>query len=333
MDMHNISKHGRRGLAATAAVAVTMATMGSAAATPPAGSSSVANDTLTVTGTRGADQVALRLAPGDPSTLQIDLDDDGSADESFGRSTFSRIDVRLLTGDDRFRIDQVNGTFADEALTVDAGRGDDRVATGDGNDLVLGGNGDDTVDGNRGVDTAVLGSGDDRFIWDAGDGSDVVDGGFGSDTLEFNGAPGAEAMSLSANGRSSVFLRDPGLIRMDMHDVEILDLAALGGLDTVAVNDLSQSTFRQANIDLGGADGQPDRVTVDGSEAADQITIGADHAHVDVDGLTAGIRLSGSEAALDRLQVNARGGDDTVDVAAEADALIGISVDLGPGQL
>lgn len=331
--MHSISRLGQLGLAATATLAVALATMGSAAATPPAGSSSVANETLTVVGTRGADQVALRLASGDPSTLQIDLDDDGSADESFTRNTFSRIDVLLLTGDDRFRIDQVNGSFADETLTVDAGRGDDSVATGDGNDLVLGGSGDDIVDGNRGRDTATLDSGRDRFIWDAGDGSDAVDGGSGSDALVFNGAPGAEVMSLSANGHSSVFLRDPGVIRMDMHDVESLDLAALGGLDTITVNDLSESTFEQANIDLGGADRQPDRVTVNGSEAADQITVSADGAQVDVDGVTAGIRLSGSEPDLDRLQLNTRGGDDTVDVGADAEALIGIAVDLGSGQV
>jgi len=293
----------------------------------------VANDTLTVTATRGADQVALRLAPGDPTTLQVDHDDDGSVDQSFSRSTFSRIDVFLLSGDDHFRIDQTNGPFADEALTVDSGRGDDNVATGDGNDLVLGGRGDDTVDGNRGADTAVLGSGQDSFIWDAGDGSDAVDGGYGSDTLVFNGAAGNEVMSLAANGRTSVFLRDPGTIRMDMHDVEILDLAALGGADAITVNDLSGSSFRQANIDLGGGDLQGDRVTVNGSEAADQVTIGGDDAQVDVDGLTAGIRLSGSEAAFDRLQVNARGGNDTVDVGADAAALIGISVDLGSGQV
>jgi hypothetical protein len=334
MDMHSISRRGQLRLAATVAVAITLATTGSAAATPPpGGSTSVANDTLTVMGTRSADQVALRLAPGDPNTLQIDLDDDGSVDQSFGRSTFSRIDVFLLTGADHFRIDQINGSFADEVLTVDAGSGDDSVATGDGNDLVLGGRGDDTVDGNRGVDSAVLGSGQDSFVWDAGDGSDAVEGGSGADTLVFNGAPGNEVMSLSANGRTSVFRRDPGVIRMDMHDVEILDLAAFGGQDTITVNDLSGSSFRQANIDLGHGDGQPDLVTLNGSEVADQVTIGADDAQVDVQGLTAGIRLSGSEAARDRLQLNTRGGNDTVGAGAGVAALIGISVDLGSGQV
>jgi hypothetical protein len=334
MDMHRTFGLRQLGLAATAAVAVGLATTGSAGATPPAGSSSVGSDTLTVTATSGADQLALRVAPGDPNTLQVDFGDDGSVDQSFSRSTFSRIDVFLLSGADRFRVDQSNGVFLDEAVTVDAGRGDDTVAGGDGNELVLGGSGNDTVDGNRGVDTAVLGSGQDSFIWDPGDGSDALDGRSGNDTLVFNGANLSEVMSLSGNGSSSVFRRDLGGIRMDMQDVEELDLAALGGADSITVDDLSATGFRQANIDLsvqGGGDGQADVVTVNGTEGADRITVQANGAQVDVDGLTTDTRLTGSET-IDRLQVNTLGGNDAVDVGADAAALIGIAVDLGSGQ-
>lgn len=323
------------GLAATAILAVGMATTGSAAASP-AGSASVDDGTLTVVGTRGADRLALRLAPGDPSTLQVDHGDDGTVDQSFDRSTFTRVDVLLLSGDDRFRVDQAGGAFADEALTVDAGRGDDSVATGDGNDLVMGGNGDDTVDGNRGADTAELGAGDDIFIWDPGDGSDGVDGGSGSDALVFNGANGPEVMRLSAVGRDSLFVREPGTVRMAMHDVEVLELVALGGADAITVDDLSGSTFRHADIDLsvqGAGDRQADLVTVSGSAAADRITVDADGEQVGVDGLAAGTTLSGGDADLDRLQISALDGNDDVDVDDAAAALIGISVDLGPGQL
>ena len=332
--MHHTTGRHQLGLAITAAVAVGVAMTGSAAAAEPIGSSGVSADTLTVVGTQGADQLALRLAPGDPSTLQVDFGDDGSPDQTFNRSTFSHIDVFLLSGSDEFRVDQINGTFADDPVTVDAGRGDDIVATGAGNDRVLGGPGDDAVDGNGGVDSAVLGSGQDTFTWDPGDGSDAVDGGRGNDALVFNGAGGAETMRLSAEGTSSLFLRDPGAIRMDMHGVEVLDLAALGGADSITVDDLSGSTFRAANLDLtaGGA-GDGDLVTVTGSEAADAISVGADDGHVDVDGLTADVQIIGSEADNDHLQVNARGGDDEVDVSQAVADLIGISVDLGPGQL
>ena len=325
-------RRGQLGLAAAVALAITIATTGPAAATPATGSSSVEDQTLTVVGTQRADHIALRLAPGEPNTLVVDFDDDGSADQSFDRTTFTHIDVLLRTGDDRLRVDQINGAFADDPVTVDAGDGDDTITTGDGGDRVLGGSGDDTFDGNRGVDTAVLGSGDDTFVWDPGDGSDAVDGGKGDDVLVFNGSGQSEVMSLSASGRTSLFLRDPGTIRMDMHDVEVLDLAALGGADTITLNDLSSSKFREANIDLGGSeDDQADVVAVNGSERADSIAVHADGPTVDVDGLSTHTRLTGTEA-IDRLQINALGGNDDVDVDPGAAALIGIAVDLGSGQ-
>ena len=334
MDLHRIIGCRPIGVAAAAALAVGMATTGSAAATAPAGSASVSSDTLTVIGTQHADQIALRLAAGDPTTLQVDFGDDGSPDQSVARGTFSRIVVLLRSGSDRFRVDQINGPFADEALTVVADSGDDTIAGGDGNELVLGGSGDDAFDGNRGVDTAVFGSGKDSFTWDPGDGSDAIDGGDGSDTLVFNGSNDAEVMSLSANGSSSVFLRDRGSIRMGMTGVEGLDLRALGGADSVTIDDMTGTRFHQASIDLsalGGGDGQPDVVTVNGTESKDNVSVQTNGTRVDVLGLPTDTRLTGGEL-IDQLQVNARGGNDTVDVKAAARSVIDVAVDLGSGQ-
>ena len=205
---------------------------------------------------------------------------------------------------------------------------------GDGNDLVFGGSGNDTVDGNRGVDTAVFGAGDDSFIWDPGDGSDALDGGTGTDKLVFNGANVNETMDLSANGSSSIFRREPGTIRMDMNRVEVLDLVALGGADTITVDDMSGTSFRQANIDLsaqGAGDGQPDVVIVNGTEKDDQIDVRADGAVVNVAGAKAGTQITGVET-IDGLQVNSLGGNDTVNVDDAVNALIAVRVDLGDGQ-
>src|SRR5262249_35979936 len=152
-----------------------------------------------------------------------------------------------------------------EPMTVDAGRGDDTVTTGSGNDVIIGGSGRDTINsgagddmidagsgddavvGGLGHDTAFLGSGDDSFTWSPGEGSDFVEGDSGFDTLVFNGAAGAEQMSLSANGPEAVFLRTQGNIRMDMDGVEQLNLAALGGADTVAINDMTGTDLVRAN--------------------------------------------------------------------------------------
>ena len=97
MNVHRIP--GARPLAVTAGAAAALA-IGLAAAGPanPAGatqspSARVANDTLTVVGTSHNDRIALRLAPGAPGTMQVDLNDDGTAEHSFDRNTFSRVEV------------------------------------------------------------------------------------------------------------------------------------------------------------------------------------------------------------------------------------------------
>ena len=334
--MNNHLHSGARwlGIAATAALAFGLTATGPAAAATA--SASVANDTLTVNGTRAADQIALRLAAGDLNTLQVDFGDNGSADQSFDRSTFSHIVVSLKRGDDRFRIDETTGAIADEGLVVKAGRGDDTIVGGAGNDLVYGGRGADAVSGARGNDSADLGSGRDSFTWLPGEGSDTIDGGTGTDSLAFDGSGANEIMTLSANGDRTVFLRDVAAIRMDMDDVETLDLAALGGADTVTVDDLSGTGFRNANIDLSAAgvgDAAADIVTANGSAGPERIRVTAAGTQVDVDGLSVDTHVTGSEATTDRLQVNGRGGDDTLRVGRGVASLIGLTVDLGAGQV
>ncbi|MGH9269964.1 MAG: hypothetical protein ACRDZ2_01685 [Ilumatobacteraceae bacterium] len=295
----------------------------------------VQGDTLTIDAGSGADRLALRLLAGSPNVLQVDFDDDGSAEHSFDRATFSRIDVSMGSGDDVFRVDQTNGAFADEALSIDGGSGNDGLNGGDGVEVFVGGSGRDAVDGNRGDDTGLLGSGDDSFRWDPGDGSDVVEGGSGTDTLDFNGAGANEVMSLSPNGSRSLFLRDVANIRMDMDDVEQLDLTALGGVDTVTINDMSGTDFRLAAVDLsgpaGGGDQQADRVIVNGSDESDDIDVSTDGARVDVTGLQTTTTITGAELA-DLLQVNGLGGDDTIDVDDAVAAVMGTSLDLGADE-
>jgi Ca2+-binding RTX toxin-like protein len=352
MTMYRFIGARHVGVAATAALA-----MGFAAATPagasPSASASVTYGTLTVVGTSTSDQITLSLAAGDPNTLQVDFGPNGPAVQSFDRSTFGAISVALRSGDDQFSVRQVNGTFADEALTVYGGSGDDTITTGDGNDTiyagagndtihsgagddnVFGGSGDDFVNGGRGTDTASLGSGRDSFEWNPGEGSDVIDGGSGTDTLVFNGAGANENMSLSANGHQAVFLRDVATIRMDMDHVEQLALAALGGTDNVTINDMSGTGFRRADINLAGAggtsDGVLDNVIVNGSARADHVAVTGDGTTVDIAGLKTETTITGADTR-DQLQVSTQDGNDTVNVDPSATALIGVTTDLGAGQ-
>jgi len=319
----------RLGFAAGAAAAMVAAGLGTAGPAAAATSASVSNDTLTVSGSNGDDRIALRLAPGAAGILQVDFGDDGAAEHSFDRSTFSRIEVLTGGGNDQFRVDQTNGAFADEALTVDGGSGNDTLDGGNGAELFIGGSGQDAVDGNRGDDTAQLGIGQDSFRWDPGDGSDVVEGDDGTDTLDFNGAAADEITSLSPNGGRSLFLRNLANIRMDMDGVERLDLDALGGADTITINDMSGTGFSRADVDLSGPNGLAgNSVTVIGTQQADSIDVRAAGTQAVVRGLQTTTVVSGSEP-IDALQVDTLSGNDKVTVRPGVSALIDVNVHLG----
>jgi hypothetical protein len=141
-------------------------------------------------------------------------------------------------------------------------------------------------------------------------------------------------MSLSANEGRAVFLRDIGAIRMDMDSVENLDLATLGGADTVTVDNLDGTDLGHADIDLssqGAGDPQVDSVTVNGTNQADNVKVDAHNGAVDVVGLRAKTHITGSEPT-DQLTISSLGGNDKVDVSDATKALIGVVIDLGTGQ-
>src|SRR5262245_24983897 len=107
MDINRIAATGRIGLAVGAAAALAGGLLAAtpAGAAPPT-TASVVGDTLVVRGGSAGEALALRLAAGNTNTLQVDFGDDGTAEQSFDRTTFSEIEVSLLSGNDRFRVDQ-----------------------------------------------------------------------------------------------------------------------------------------------------------------------------------------------------------------------------------
>jgi Ca2+-binding RTX toxin-like protein len=220
-------------------------------------------------------------------------------------------------------------------LTVDGGAGNDRLLGGNGNDLLLGGDGNDFVDGNQGSDVGFLGAGDDTFQWDPGDGSDVVEGQDGSDALAFNGSNISEKLEVSANGARVRFTRDVASITMDLNDVESIAAKALGGTDSLVVNDLSGTDVVNVIADLagiGGADdGQPDNVVVNGTNGDDVATVTGAATDVQVAGLSARVSVSGGVPGSDRLAVNAAAGDDVVDASAVAAPSMLLTLDGGDG--
>ena len=59
-------------------------------------------------------------------------------------------------------------------------------------------------------------------------------------------------IDISANGGRVRFFRDIANVMMDLNDVEGIDFNALGGADTIIVNDLTGTDVTEVNIDLAG---------------------------------------------------------------------------------
>jgi Ca2+-binding RTX toxin-like protein len=284
------------------------------AATPGSGTGDGATDTVIVKGTGGDDNTKVT----------------GGAQGITVSGLAARVKITGQDATDVLTIDALAGTDTIDASALAAGFAQLTLIGGDGDDLIIGSKGDDLIIGGRGNDTALMGAGNDTFVWNPGDGSDTVEGQGGVDTLQFNGANVSENMDLSANGRRLRFFRDIGNITMDVNGVEQVNIVALGGADTITVNDLTGTGVTDVNIDLsatpgsGTGDGQADTVIVNGTAAADVITVAGDAGHADVLGLAARVHISGAEPANDRLVVNAGGGDDVVNAAALTASAIGL---------
>jgi len=302
------------------------------AAVSAAGFSAVVTDgTLRVTGGSAAEQITLRLSALDRTQLLVDVD--GSPELGFNLGTFAAIDIDAGSGDDTVRIDEGNGVFTTtKATRIEGGNGDDTILGGAGAEVLSGGRGNDFIDGNGGVDSAFLGQGDDTFVWDPGDASDVVEGEAGFDTMIFNGSIGNEIMAATAFNGRVLFTRNLGTITMDLGGVEAIDVRALGGTDSVTVNDVAQSDLQRVDVDLAGAlgssssDGLADTVTVVGTKGDDAIAATADGAAVEVSGLPALVRITHADADKDTLVIDGNTGADAVSVDPAVNALIKVAV-------
>ena len=287
--------------------------------------------TLRVDGGDRPNSVALRLKAGDQTRIQVDAGDNGSADFSFARGDVDAIKIRMGNGRDSVRIDDANGAFTDAIpTTIAGGNGDDTLGGGLGVETFSGGNGDDSVDGGRGNDRADLGRGDDTFQWDPGEGSDSIEGQSGSDRMLFNGA-GGETVTMTAQDGRLIFFRQPGAVTMSTDDFEIVDFNALGGPDSITVNDLSGTDVTQTNLDLAAAlggnapDGQLDSVVVNGTDGVDDINIAGNGSGADVTGLATAVSIKHADPSdadpSDSLTVNTLAGADNVNVAGVAGVL------------
>jgi Ca2+-binding RTX toxin-like protein len=285
------------------------------------------DDTLVITGTEGSDNVTLRLFSPGSNVLVVDTAGGGSgsvlSQQAMPRFLFDKIAIDMRGENDSVRIDEANGVFTDtEQTTMDGGAGDDTMTGGTGREVYLGGAGDDFVDGNRGDDLGVMGADDDTFRWDPGDGNDTIEGQEGFDTMLFNGAGGNDAVDMSANGPRLRFFRQPGNVTMDTNDVEKVFFQALGGTDSVVVNDLSGTDVLEVETDLATAiggttpDGQSDTITVGGTNGDDIAIVAGENGSASVFGLATRVDVTHADPALDRVIVNLLAGADIAEASS-----------------
>jgi predicted ester cyclase len=319
---------GRRALA-TGAIAAAFLVL-TAGAADAAYTAQVRDGTLKIAGDAASDRLALRLQPGAPGVLDVDVGADGSAELSFDRATFTAIDVAGGGGDDEIRVDQSGGTLADESIVMNGGAGSDTLIGGVGAETLIGGTGEDVVDGNQGADVALLGDGQDRFQWDPGDGSDTVDGGPGADALDFNGSNAGESIGLAPDGDRVRLTRNVASIVMDLDGVEDVNVRLLGGADVVAVDPLAGTDAETVDVDLaafgGGGDALADNVIVRGTAADDRLRVGQSGGQIVVDRT----RVSGGEAG-DDVTVETLGGADEVTANTSVRGPATVNVDGGEG--
>jgi Ca2+-binding RTX toxin-like protein len=278
-------------------------------------------DNVSVNGTNGNDTVAIT---GSGTSATVDgLPADVNITNSEGAN--DRLTVNALGGDD---VVNASGLAAGViGLTLNGGLGVDMLIGSAGNDLMNGGDGDDL---------AFMGAGDDTFVWNPGDDNDTIEGQAGTDRLLFNGANVAENIDISANGGRVRFFRNVANVLMDLDDVEQIDFNALGGADTIVVNDLSGTDATEVNLNLaaagGGGDVQPDNVIATGTNGDDVALVVGDANGTAVLGLATQVNITGAEAATDRLTVNALAGDDVVQASGLVAAAIQLTADGGAGD-
>jgi Ca2+-binding RTX toxin-like protein len=302
------------------------------AATPGSGVGDGAADSVTVDGTNGSDNIQVS----------------GTGGSVMVAGLFATVTLAGSEGaNDRLIVDGGAGNDVITAaglaagvigLTIDGGAGNDTITGSAGNDMLIGGDGNDTVIGGRGNDVALLGNGNDTFVWNPGDGSDVVEGQAGTDTLVFNGANVNENIDISANGSRARLFRDVGNVTMDLNGIEHIQLATLGGADTVTVNDLTGTDVKQVAIDLsatlgsGQGDAQPDTVIVNGTAGDDHISVVSSGSSIVVNGLAAQVSIKGVDAGVDTLVINGLGGDDIINASGLHAGQANLTINGGDGN-
>src|SRR5262245_22452295 len=288
-------------------------------------------DTVTVNGTDGKDKISVAS---DGASIVV-----SGLSEQVTISNASGADDSLVIngGGGNDTIDSSGLASGQIKLTIDGGDGNDTIIGSAGVDTLNGGAGDDVITGGVGNDVARLGDGNDQFIWNPGDNSAEVDGGAGRDTLDFRGADVNETFTIAPQASRATLTRNIGNVIMGLLGLEVIQLKAGAGADTITVNDLTGTDVKEVAIDLAAvgkssADGEADKVTVNGTAGDDDITIGRHGDVVTVSGVAATVTIAHADRLLDQVDVSAGAGNDVIDASGLSANHIGLTLEGGAGN-
>jgi Ca2+-binding RTX toxin-like protein len=311
------------------------------------GADNIVIDDLTKT---SAEEIVVNLGAAQGSTAG-----DGAADSVSVRGGTAADAIRIANGSGGSVLTtglaadvRVTGAeIANDNLEVRAGLGNDTLnASGlsgnrvqlrlfgeAGDDRIIGSAGADFVNGGAGVDAVSLGGGNDRFQWNPGEGSDVIDGQSGFDTHEFNGAAVGESFRLSANADHATLTRNVGNITMDQNNFERVEIAALGGTDSVEIADLRGTDVREVFVDLADGTNGPanDTVVVEGGARSNFIDATANTNGVFINGLAARTQIANTTAS-DSISIDGEAGNDVINASTINAGVAGFSLLGGEGD-
>jgi Ca2+-binding RTX toxin-like protein len=171
----------------------------------------------------------------------------------------------LRGGDDTvvFRNPEIGRPAPSKSVYVDAGAGDDSIATGPGHDVVLGGAGNDTIFGDRGNDRLEGGSGADDLR--GGVGNDTLSGGGGNDRLR---AGGGNDVVNAGRGNDRIYSADNGTstLRGEAGNDTLFNGSGQDAFSGGAGEDLVDYGARRERlyIDLSAADAVGETLPVEG---------------------------------------------------------------------
>src|SRR5262249_49608002 len=127
--------------------------------------------------------------------------------------------------------------------------------------------------------------------------------------------------------------RDVGNVTLDLNGIEVINLNAGGGADSITVNDQSATDIFEVNLDLGFLDGQADAVVINGTEGEDFGQIADFGGFIGANGGSFPfVNITGGEGTRDTLTVNALGGNDEVDASFLPASVIGLTINGGAGN-